>query len=70
LDKLPYFTRPELYELIENYDKFIKNLVLERKKELKSGSVLENRDLLSKMLLTKHEDGSPYMSINEINVKL
>ncbi|KXN71592.1 cytochrome P450 [Conidiobolus coronatus NRRL 28638] len=70
LEKLPFFKRPELHKQIDDYDNFVKELIVKKRAELKESPEIEKNDLLSKLIMASMEDGKALMSEREIRDNL
>lgn len=68
LEKLPYFKRPELHKQIDDYDNFVKEMIVKKRAELEENPEIENNDLLSKLIMASMEDGKALMNEREIRV--
>jgi cytochrome P450 len=68
MEYMPFFRRTELSNQLDEYQEFIQEIIALRKDELKKGTLVDNRDLVSALVKSNENNSEIKLTMEEIRV--
>ncbi|KXN68196.1 cytochrome P450 [Conidiobolus coronatus NRRL 28638] len=70
MEYMPFFRRTELSHQLDEYQEFIQEMIALRKDELKKGTLVDNRDLISALVKSNENSSEVKLTMEEIRANL